>query len=215
MRREYHYFYVNLQSMDAQINNINVEWSKNIILVDADYIDKVVFNLTVYFENEIGRRLPRANLARWLDCVALDGGIREGNEKNQVIFVHGKDKNNMENFNPSNYEKELNGMAFKDHLGEFMLSSFPIEDIVDGVDFFVDILQNVCKQPNVKRVMVIPNAESEEIYESIRNTLHFVEDDSKRITVFTMQPMLGGNFRQEILGYSVLKALGIKSEEIK
>lgn len=215
MRREYHYFYVNLQSMDAQINNINVEWSKNIILVDADYIDKVVFNLTVYFENEIGRRLPKANLARWLDCVALDGGIREGNEKNQVIFIHGKDKNNMENFNPSNYEKELNGMAFKDHLGEFMLSSFPIEDIVDGADFFVDILQNVCKQSKVKRVMVIPNAESEEIYESIRNTLHFVEDDSKRITVFTMQPMLGGNFRQEILGYSVLKALGIKSEEIK
>lgn len=201
--------------MNAQINNINVEWSKNIILVDADYIDKVVFNLTVYFENEIGRRLPKANLARWLDCVALDGGIREGNEKNQVIFIHEKDKNNMENFNPSNYEKELNGMAFKDHLGEFMLSSFPIEDIVDGADFFVDILQNVCKQPKVKRVMVIPNAESEEIYESIRNTLHFVEDDSKRITVFTMQPMLGGNFRQEILGYSVLKALGIKSEEIK
>ena len=30
-----------------------------------------------------------------------------------------------------------------------------------------------------------------------------------------MQPMEGGNFRQEILGYSLMNALGIKAEEIK
>ena len=30
-----------------------------------------------------------------------------------------------------------------------------------------------------------------------------------------MQPMMGGNFRQEILGYSLMKALGIESNEIK
>jgi hypothetical protein len=29
-----------------------------------------------------------------------------------------------------------------------------------------------------------------------------------------MQPMPGGNFRQEILGYSLMAALGIKSDEI-
>jgi hypothetical protein len=29
-----------------------------------------------------------------------------------------------------------------------------------------------------------------------------------------MQPMPGGNFRQEILGYSLMAALRIKSEEI-
>ena len=40
-------------------------------------------------------------------------------------------------------------------------------------------------------------------------------DDDKRITVLPMQPLAGGNFRQEILGYSLMSALGIKSEEIK
>ena len=30
-----------------------------------------------------------------------------------------------------------------------------------------------------------------------------------------MQPMEGGNFRQEILGYTLMNALGIKAEEIK
>ena len=40
-------------------------------------------------------------------------------------------------------------------------------------------------------------------------------DDDKRITLFAMQPMPGGNFRQEILGYSLMNALGISAEEIK
>jgi len=44
--------------------------------------------------------------------------------------------------------------------------------------------------------------------------LRYVDDDAKRVTVFTMQPMEGGNFRQEILGYSLMSALGIRSEEI-
>jgi hypothetical protein len=42
-----------------------------------------------------------------------------------------------------------------------------------------------------------------------------VDDDAKRITVFAMQPLQGGNFRQEILGYSLMNALGIKADEIK
>ena len=36
----------------------------------------------------------------------------------------------------------------------------------------------------------------------------------ERITVFGMQPLVGGGFRQEILGYSLMNALGIRSDEI-
>jgi hypothetical protein len=62
--------------------------------------------------------------------------------------------------------------------------------------------------------MVIPNAEDDHIYNKVRETLNRLDDDSKHITVFAMQPMPGGNFRQEILGYSLMAALGIKSDEI-
>ena len=34
-------------------------------------------------------------------------------------------------------------------------------------------------------------------------------------TVCAFQPMPGGNFRQEILGYSLMNALGIKADELK
>ena len=158
-------------------------WSENVILVDADYVDKVAFNLIVNFERMLGRRIPQADIARWIDCVALDGGIREGEHETQVVLIHQKGKQGLENFAPSAYE-ELDGKAFKDHLGEFAINAYPIEPIA-GEDFFTEILELVTAQKEVKRV-----------------------------TLFAMQPLPGGNYRQEILGYSLMAALGIRSEEI-
>ena len=195
-------------------NNLQeAKWSENVILVDADYVDQVAFNLIVNFERMLGRRIPQADMAKWIDCVALDGGIREGEHETLVVLIHRKDKTKMENFTPGDYEKELNGQAFKDHLGEFSISAYPIEDIAGGEDYFTDALQMITAQKEVKRVMVIPNAESSYIYNKVREALNRL-DDEKRITVFAMQPMPGGNFRQEILGYSLMAALGIRSEEI-
>ena len=198
-------------------NNLQeATWSENVILVDADYVDKVAFNLIVNFERMTGRRIPQADIAKWIDCVALDGGIREGAHETLVVLIHRKDKTKLENFTPSDYEQELNGKAFKDHLGEFTISAYPIENIAGGEDYFTDALQLITGQKEVKRVMVIPDAENTHIYNKVRETLNRLDDDDpKRITVFAMQPMPGGNFRQEILGYSLMAALGIRSEEIK
>lgn len=76
----------------------------------------------------------------------------------------------------------------------------------------METLQLVCAQKDVRRIMVVPDAER--IYDNVRHALRNA-DDEKRITVFAMQPMQGGNFRQEILGYSLMNALGIRAEEIK
>ena len=191
----------------------DIKWSENVILVDADYVDKVAFNLIVNFERMIGRHIPQADFPKWADCVSLDGGLRAGEQETQVILLHDKQKKVMDNFTPSNYEEELNGKAFKDNLGEFLINAYPTEDIVGSVQQFIDTLQLICIQKEVKRVMVIPNAEDSNIYNKVRERLHQVDED-KRITVFAMQPMPGGNFRQEILGYSLMAALGIRSEEI-
>ena len=50
-----------------------MEWSENIIIADGDYVDSVAFDLTVNFERMIGRRIPPADMARWVECIALDG----------------------------------------------------------------------------------------------------------------------------------------------
>ena len=187
------------------------QWSENVIIADADYIDKVAFNLIVNFERMLGRRIPQADMPRWVDCVALDGGIREGNNKTNVILVYDKGHETLENFSPSSLTTELDGKAFNDHLGEFLFSALPVEEMVDKEHLFCDSLMHICSQKEVRRVMVVPNAER--YYDGVRRAMKDTDDD-KRITVFAMQPMSGGNFRQEILGYSLMNALGIKGEEV-
>lgn len=208
----------------------NGQWDcQNVIIADADYIDHVAFNLIVNFERMLMRRIPPADIARWIDCIALDGGMRpveqDGSageiasplrgrrEGASVVLIHDKNKTRLENFVPSNYAEELHEKAFQDHLGEFVISALPIEQQTTRDDFFLDILGTVCQQPAVQRIMVIPNAEEGPLYNDIRNLLRQA-DDSKRITIFAMQPMPGGNFRQEILGYSLMNALGIHADDL-
>lgn len=195
----------------------NIKWSENVIIADADYIDKVAFDLTVNFERMINRRIQPADMAQWAVCIALDGGLREGEHETQVVLIHDKKSIAMENFRPSNYEKDLNAQAFKDDkLGEFIFASYPTEEKMVGKDeFLVEVARTVCNTKEVKRVMVIPNSEDGDAYDQLRDMLRKVEDDDKRITLFAMQPMPGGNFRQEILGYSLMNALGISAKEIK
>jgi hypothetical protein len=191
------------------------KWASNVILVDADYVNKVAFDLTVNFERMIGRRIPQADMAQWLECVALDGGLRpldddkKGESRQiQVVLLHKKDQ--MDNFTPGRFS-ELDGKAFEGRLGEFLISCVKVEDLTTMDDLFIDSMQVLSNAEEVKRLIVVPDAEH--IYNKVRDTLRHA-DDEKRITVLAMQPMEGGNFRQEILGYSLMAALGIRSEEI-
>lgn len=195
----------------------NTKWCENVILVDADYIDKVAFDLIVNFERMIGRRIPQADTARWIECIALDGGIRpkERHEENlsqttKVVLLHSKSKGQMENFTPGAFS-ELDGKAFQSELGEMQISCVPVEELTTMSDLFIDSLQVISNAAEVKRLMVVPDAEA--IYNKVREALRHANPD-QHITVFAMQPLEGGQFRQEILGYSLMAALGIKSEEI-
>ena len=198
------------------LNTNNIKWSENVIIADADYIDKVAFDLIVNFERMINRRIQPADMAQWAVCVALDGGLREGEHETQVILIHNEQSKKMQNFCPADYEKDLNAQAFKDaRLGEFVISSYPTEEKMVGKDdFLVDIARTVCNAKEVKRVMIVPNSEEGNAYDLLRDMLRKV-DDEKRVTLFAMQPLLGGNFRQEILGYSLMNALGISANELK
>ena len=182
----------------------------NVIIVDADFVDRVAFDLIVNFERMIGRKIPNADMARWIDCVALDGGIRESKEQTQVVLIHGAKSERMEYFTPGHYANELNGQAFNDNLGEFSINAYTDENIISKEDLLIDTLLLCCASGEVKRIMVIPD---DAYFDRVRQALRHA-DDNKTITVFAMQPMMGGGFRQEILGYSLMSALGIRGEEL-
>ena len=190
------------------------KWCENVILVDADYVDKVAFDLIVNFERMIGRRIPQADMARWVECVALDGGLRPQSSdlspqtSIQVVLLHKKQQ--MDNFLPGSFA-ELDCKAFQGEIGEFLFSCVPVEDLTTMDALFCDSLQVVGNAAEVKRLMVVPDCE--QYYNKVREALRHANPDA-HITVFAMQPMPSGQYRQEILGYSLMAALGIKGEEI-
>ena len=196
------------------MNENRDKWCENVILVDADYVDKAAFHLIVNFERILGRRIPQGDMARWLECVALDGGLRPQTSDTihqtsiQVVLLHKQAQ--MQNFQPGVFA-DLDGKAFTGPLGEFMVSCVQVEEMVTMDDLFIDSMQVISNAAEVRRLIVVPNAE--QLYNKVREGLRHA-DDEKRITVLAMQPMEGGNFRQEILGYSLMAALGIRGEEL-
>lgn len=190
----------------------DINLSKNIILVDASYIDKIAFDLTVNFERMLMRRIPKADLAHWLDCVALDGGLTTGDNEIQVIFIHDKTSKALDNFAPATFETEIHGKAFKDNLGEFSMLAYPVEkNITTKEFFFLDTLTVLLDSEKVEKVMVI--ADMEEYGSAVRNELKKNKD--KSVTLFAMEPQMGTGFSQQILGYSIMSALGIRGDELR
>lgn len=185
-------------------------WNENVILIDSRYADEVALNLTVNFERMLNRRINQADVAHWLDCLVLDGGIREGENNIDVVFVHPENMTAFDNFNPSDFKDNLNDKAFKDNLGEFNLYSFGSGKIVDYDDFFFETLQILVDAKEVKKLLVVGDTERNmnEILHAVRNV------SGKECVLFGMQPLMPGTYKQEILGYSLMSALGINSDEI-
>lgn len=188
------------------------DWSKNVILVDADWLDKVVFDMTVNFERMLMRPMPKADLAKWIDFVALDGGLRPGDNKVQVLLLHDNTTGNLKNCAPADFATELDAKAFSDNLGEFLFSSVAVEPtMVNKGGLFCQSLDALLSEDRVERLMLV--ADTENYGQELKGILN--KGKRKDTTLFTLEPLAGyHNCSCEILTYSLLATLGIKSSEI-
>lgn len=188
------------------------KWKENVVLVDADYVDGVAFHLAVNFERMLERAVPPADLAQWLVCVALDGGVKPGNNEVQVVFVHPKGKRGLDNFRPSSFSEEIDGMAFMDgHVGEFTMSALRVENLVGEAEFFSQAVETLADAKEIKRLILVadPAKDGERLRGIIAKT------DGKDVTWLSMEQLSGKGFVSEILGFSLMNAMGIRGEEFK
>ena len=193
------------------INN-ELKFAEKVILIDAAYINKVTKDLSQHFGQVIGRELPKADLPIFLECVAMDAAIQPGDNVLQVLFVYDKNESKMDAFNPSDLKKELNDVAFKSQLGEFQLNAFEPSEMADKDAFFLESVRLIADAKEVKHLVVVPS-ESEygdklpEIFDKV--------DGKESIHVLGMNPPAPSDkYQWEMLGYAVLQALGIRSDEI-
>ena len=194
------------------INNNELKFAEKVILIDAAYINKVTNDLSKHFGQVIGRELPKADLPIFLECVAMDAAIQPGDHTLQVLFVYDKSQSKMDAFNPGDLKKELNDVAFKSQLGEFQLNAFEPSDMADRGAFFLEAVKLVADAKEVKHLVVVP---SETEYGDKLPEIFNKVDGKESIYVLGMNPLeLSDKFRWEMLGYAVLQALGIRSDEI-
>ena len=193
------------------INN-ELKFAEKVILIDASYINKVTGDLSRHFSQMIGRELPKADLSIFLECVAMDAAIQPGENVLQVLLVYDKEHAKMDAFNPSDLKKELNDVAFKSQLGEFQLNTFEPSDMADRETFFLEAVKLVADAKEVKHLVVIP---SETEYGDKLPEIFDKVDGKESIHVLGMNPLdASDKFRWEMMGYAVLQALGIRSDEI-
>ena len=108
------------------------KWAPTVVLVDADYLDTLALDLIENFGRMLNRRIPSADLCHWVDCVLLDGGLRPGKNEVQVHFLHSKEKDTLQYFQPSRFADDINGLSFDDNLGHISLFAFPVEEVVNA-----------------------------------------------------------------------------------
>ena len=194
------------------INNNELKFAEKVILIDAAYINNVTNDLSKHFGQVIGRELPKADLPIFLECVAMDAAIQPGDHTLQVLFVYDKSQSKMDAFNPGDLKKELNDVAFKSQLGEFQLNAFEPSDMADRGAFFLEAVKLVADAKEVKHLVVVP---SETEYGDKLPEIFNKVDGKESIYVLGMNPLESSDkFRWEMLGYAVLQALGIRSDEI-
>ena len=193
------------------INN-ELKFAEKVILIDASYINKVTADLSRHFGQVIGRELPKADLPIFLECVAMDAAIQPGENVLQVLLGYDKENARMDAFNPGDLKKELNDVAFKSQLGEFQLNTFEPSDMTDREAFFLEAVKLVADAKEVKHLVVIP---SETEYGDKLPEIFDKVDGKESIHVLGMNPPVPSDkFRWEMMGYAVLQALGVRSDEI-
>ena len=194
------------------INNNELKFAEKVILIDALYINKVTNDLRQHFSQVIGRELPKADLPIFLECVAMDAAIQPGEHVLQVLFVYDKNQPKMDAFTTGDLKKELNDVAFKSQLGEFQLNAFEPSDMADREAFFLEAVKLVADAKEVKHLVVIP---SETEYGDKLPEIFDKVDGKDSIHVLGMNPPLPSDkFHWEMMGYAVLQALGVRSDEL-
>lgn len=182
------------------------------ILVDADYLDRTAFELTVNFERMLERRIQKLDLSRWVDFVALDGGLRPDNNATvQVALLYSPDKNTLKNCLPANLDAELNGTAIKTNIAEFCFASCCAEhDYVSLADLYEQSMLALLHSEETSRLLLV--ADIDKYGSQVRHALTEARTDTS-VTLFAPQAVMGFKCQQEVLTYSLMAAMNIRSEE--
>ena len=102
-----------------------IKLSETVVLIDAAFLNFVITDIKNYFEKTLQRSLQEIDLSLFTSYLTLDAGINEGKNEVQFLFVYDKESRHLQHCQPSDLQKELNGVAFQSPYGEFSFAGVP------------------------------------------------------------------------------------------
>ena len=188
-----------------------IKLSETVVLIDAAFLNFVITDMKRYFEETLQRSLQEIDLSMLTTYLTLDAGIAEGKNEVQFLFVYDKESGNLANCQPSDLEKELNGVAFQSPYGEYSFASVPSEGMVSREDLFLDLLSIVADSADVKKMILV--SFNEEYGKKVTDALNEVQ--GKEIVQFRMnEPDTPVAYKWDMLAFPVMQALGIRADEL-
>lgn len=194
------------------------------ILVDADFLDRLAFELSVNFERMLERRIDKLDIVHWVDCLMLDAqndlGLQLQSEAKdaklptvQVIFLYSEGKGEMKNCLPAHLDTELNATATQTRIAEYLFASNKVEPSLTTMgDLFCESLGVMLRDEKKPRLLLVGDLWA--YGDKVRQELHHATRQQD-ILLFTAGDANGFRCPQEMLSYSLMAAMGIRGDELE
>lgn len=194
-----------------------MKFSGNVILIDVTFINEVACHAKKFLSEKVGRELPEIDLLAWLSYIALDAGLREGDNEIQVLLVSDDGTHQLKNCEPSDLDS-LDGMACRTPLGEFSFSCVTPARITSCEELFLDLMNLLLDSADVKRLMLVPFhlLYGHWVEEGLRKYFNgkSEEECGKAFYFITEELLQPVPCRSDSIAYSLTQALGVKSDEL-
>lgn len=196
--------------------NQKVKLEDTVILIDTVFYNFLVTDIKNHFEKQLNRTLEVIDLPTLTTYLSLDMGLCAGDNTVQLLWLYTKQISDLQFTKPSSLKSDLDGKAFQNEVGEFLMASVSTEDLVPIGELYVEVLQMALESENVKKIALIAD------YSSYKDMLNEVLSDNeeklkeKEVIFFNMgEVQKMENVRKEILAYPLMQALGIKADDLK
>lgn len=182
-----------------------------VFLIDVEYLNAVNSDLKKHFTGVLGRELPDMELDKLITYLALDADIPAGEKEIMVILIHNSQTKRVFNCIPSDINKELQNVAFRNNLGEFQFTSLSTEGLTTHEELFLNILEVITDSPDTKKIVFIPfEGNNDSKFKEI-----IKEKGGKEFVQFGMKkPDIQPRHKWDFLAFPLMQAFGIRGDEI-
>lgn len=190
-----------------------IKFEDTVYIFDSAFYNFIVTDIKKHFESVLDRQFNPIELSDFITYLALDLGMTESNQVSQVIWLHDKETSKLMFSQPNNFKNDLDGKAFRNEIGEFLMASVSTENLVPLDQLFLEVLQMTLESDVVKRIALIGdyNSYGKEIF----NLLDAETLKKKEVVLFNMGDVnMKEGVRGEILAYPLMQALGIRADDL-